>query len=584
MYFWRQIDLTSARRPILLQNEVDIFVQDGVGLYDGRFKLDGYQNGRVYLTTHRVCYVDNIRSATHSVAIALSQVYRIQFSPGLLRSSPKISLYLLPSSSPSTPIALSSPRPISPAIAALHIQSLDLRASLAAVSRPHSPDSNTAFNWICPICSFSNAMKVADSDGPPPPCLTCGIRPTVSVIEQAKEAIAGVNKAAHLYSAHLPIGGVENENGFACPRCTFVNHPSLLQCEMCGATLVSKNLPPTLLDNAVKDLVVNERYSPSPTPPGVRYNDDDIDYIKISFRTGGERIFLDKLKNVLQDRIWERRTRNIGTVGASQDRRSRTSTQRLPKLGIHGLEIQSVKECQRNLELMHSLNDLDSLMQKAKEMVSLAETFAMRLSNAPGVPEEARTALLESSEALSLSSPIVMREMAGSGDETFYAELARQLAEFLDNGVLVKEGGIMTLFDLYALYNRARGLSLISPKDFYRACSIFEKLRLPFRLRQFRTGVVVVQEAYYSDDAVNSMLIDWIKTTSRERGISLGVTAQDVNQRFGWSVTIALEELETAEVSGNLSRDSSVEGTRFYENLINTFRWNWKKEVFQERY
>ncbi|KAK9488383.1 EAP30/Vps36 family-domain-containing protein [Lipomyces starkeyi] len=581
MYFWRQIDLTSARRPVLLQNEVDIFVQDGVGLYDGRCKLDGYQNGRVYLTTHRVCYVDNIRSATHSVAIELSQVHRIQFSPGLLRSSPKIALYLLPPSSPSTPIALSSPRPISPTIAALHLQSLDLRAS-PSVSRSHSPDSNAVFNWICPICTFSNAMKVADSDGPLPPCLTCGIKPAVSVIEQAKEAMARVNKTAHIYSAHLPIA-VENENGFACPRCTFVNHPSLLQCEMCGATLVSKNLPPTLLDNAMKDMVINERYSPSPTPPGMRYNDDDIDHIKISFRTGGERIFLDKLKIVLQDRIWERRTRNIGAVGAAQDRHSRTSTQRLPKLGIHGLQIQSVKECQRNLELMHSLNDLDSLMQKAKEMVSLAETFAMRLSNAPGVPKEARTALLESSEALSLSSPIVMREMAGSGDETFYAELARQLAEFLDNGVLVKEGGILTLFDLYALYNRARGLSLISPKDFYRACSIFEKLRLPFRLRKFRTGVVVVQEAYYSDDAVNSMLMNWIKKTSCERGISLGVTAQDVNQRFGWSVTIALEELEIAEVSGNLSRDSSVEGTRFYENLINTFQWNWKKEVFQER-
>ncbi|KAJ8103010.1 EAP30/Vps36 family-domain-containing protein [Lipomyces tetrasporus] len=581
MYFWRQIDLTSARRPVLLPNEVDILVQDGVGLYDGRLKLEGYQDGRVYLTTHRVCYVDNVRPATHSVAIELSQVNRIQFYPGLLRSSPKVSLYLLPQSSPSTPPALSSTSPISPLVAALQAQSLDLGAS-PTISRSHSPDPNASFSWICPICSFSNSMKYADIDGTLPPCLTCGIRPAISVIEQAKEARAEASKVAHVYAVPLP-AGVEDEVGFSCPRCTFVNHPSLLQCEMCGATLISKNLPPVLLDNAMNDLVIDERYPPSPTPPGVRYNDDDVDHIKISFRAGGEKMFLDKLKIVLQDRIWERKTRRKGTAGATQDKHSRTSAQSLPKLGIHGLETQSVRERQRNVELMHSLTDLESLMRKAKEMVSLAESFAMRLSNAPGVPAEARTALLQSSEALSLSSPIVMREMAGSGDETFYAELARQLAEFLDSGVLVREGGILTLFDLYALYNRARGLSLISPKDFYKACSIFEKLRLPFRLRKFRRGVIVVQEAYYSDDAVNSMLMDWITKTSRERGISLGVTAQDVNQRFGWSVTIALEELETAEVSGKLARDSSVEGTRFYENLISTFQWTWKLEVFHER-
>ncbi|KAK9367253.1 EAP30/Vps36 family-domain-containing protein [Lipomyces kononenkoae] len=581
MYFWRPIDLTSARRPVLLQNEVDILVQDWVGLYDGRFKLDGYQNGRVYLTTHRICYVDNVRSATHSVAIDLSQVHRVQFSPGLLRSSPKIALFLLPPSTPSTPIGLSSPRPTSPAISARQARSLNLQLSpIVSGSHTPTPDPCAVFNWICPICSFSNAIKLADVDGLPPPCLACGIRPAISVIQQATETIAGIHDTAHVYPAPLPMG-VQNESGFACPCCTFVNHPSLLQCEMCGATLVSRNLPPILLDNAMKDLVINERYSPSPTPP-MQNNDEDIDYIKISFRAGGEKTFLDKLKVVLEDRIWERKARNVRTNGATQGRHSSTTAQVLPKLGIHGLEIQSVKESQRNLELMRSLNDLDSLMQKAKEMVSLAESFAMRLSNVAGVPKEARTALLESSEALSLSSPIVMREMAGSGDETFYAELARQLAEFLDNGVLVKEGGILTLFDLYALYNRARGLSLISPKDFYKACSIFEKLRLPFRLRKFRTGVVVVQEAYYSDEAVNRMLVDWVRKLSHEQEISVGVTAQDVNRRFGWSVTIALEELETAEDSGNLVRDSSVEGTRFYENLINSFQWNWKQTVFHD--
>lgn len=418
-------------------------------------------------------------------------------------------------------------------------------------------DQNISLSWVCPICSFANAIKVSELDNNPPPCMTCGVRPAAAVLATAK--IEYLDKQSRSIPPVQQAGVVEIDTGFPCPRCTFINHPSLRQCEICGAELVSQNLPPRLLEqSALKD---DAGYSPSPTP---KLADEEITYVKLSFRAGGEKVFLNKLKTIIQGRQWD----SASIPSSTNKHHHRHHEQHFPRLGIHGLANMSAKERHQTTELMGSLTDLNSLMNKAQEMVALAESFAVRLASAPGVSIEAREALLQSSEALSLSSPIVMREVAGSQDELFYNELARQLAEFLDNGVLVREGGILTLFDLYALYNRARGISLISPKDFYKACSKFEALKLPFRMRKFQSGVIVIQEAYYKEDTVKGMVIDYIKQLCTEQGKQVGITPQQVNQHFGWSVMVAQEELENAENSGQLCRDSSMEGTRFYLNFI----------------
>lgn len=146
-------------------------------------------------------------------------------------------------------------------------------------------------------------------------------------------------------------------------------------------------------------------------------------------------------------------------------------------------------------------------MIRAKDLVKLAEDYAKYLaqSDTSGLSEQARQSLAYSTQALGLSSVAVTKELAASDDsKLYYGELARQLAEFLtdnkqwhasisdiDSGVtsnqaatnsktgstsytsvLDREGGIITLFDLYAVYNRARGVSLISPQDLYKSCSL----------------------------------------------------------------------------------------------------------------
>lgn len=106
-------------------------------------------------------------------------------------------------------------------------------------------------------------------------------------------------------------------------------------------------------------------------------------------------------------------------------------------------------------------------MARAKDLIILAEQFATKLSSLPSTASsDARLALKESTEALGLSTPIVTKEIAG-GQDAYWSELARQIAEFLTStdsrgqSILKREGGIIPLIDLFAIYNRARGIGRV---------------------------------------------------------------------------------------------------------------------------
>ena len=58
-------------------------------------------------------------------------------------------------------------------------------------------------------------------------------------------------------------------------------------------------------------------------------------------------------------------------------------------------------------------------------------------------------------------------------------ELSRQLADFLAKP-LQQSGGIMTLPDVYCLYNRARGTELVSPDDLLQAIKMFDQVRIAY--------------------------------------------------------------------------------------------------------
>lgn len=233
------------------------------------------------------------------------------------------------------------------------------------------------------------------------------------------------------------------------------------------------------------------------------------------------------------------------------------------------------------LVIGNAFEDLEALMASAKQIVALAETLARESGMATNEGSaETNAVLSESAAALGM---VTTKDMLGSGSETLYlSELSRNLAEYLTDdreGILHREGGIISLIDLWAVFNRSRnGVELVSPSDFQRAAELWEKLKLPVRLRRFKSGLLVVQRYDWSDEKTVRQLQNWMEDLRRvppDEAIpwdwtqfGRAVTAQEAAQRFQWSVGVAAEELEMAEDRGVLCREEGIEGLRFWMNHI----------------
>ncbi|KAL8927481.1 MAG: hypothetical protein Q9208_002286 [Pyrenodesmia sp. 3 TL-2023] len=540
---------------------------------------------------------------------------------GFLKSSPKVTLY--PKSIKRSPYS-SQGRAATPAsfqptyLPRTATASPGARASSPSITPqpvPGSPRSNNV-TWVCPICSYSNPVPSnfdaasANVHTPLPPCLACGIKPPLALILKAAIASAlGRTNSSHP-AIPIPTHGNQHDRGgnhssdrgnpvadstqvstdsrFQCPRCTFQNHPSLLQCELCGAPLISaedsgrQRLP--------SDPVRPE--SPGPCLDSQAFGfENDAEGVKFSFRAGGEKIFYERLKGAMTQRKWllqnappipmpnQLPSAISGTPSESQVFRGPRDSR--PKVvGIAGLERRGL-ELRKKTEAVigGAFEDLEALMASAKEIVALAEEFAQQ-STEKG--SEGDALLAESATALGM---VTTKEMLGSStgsDSLYVSELSRNLAEYLTDdakGILRKEGGIMSLVDLWAVFNRTRGgVELISPADFEKAARLWEKLALPVRLREFKNGLLVVQRHDWTDDKTIAQLLAWLQefhAAPPDADIAWdwarfgrGVTAQEAAVRFGWSIGVASEELEMAEEKGTLCREEGVEGIKYWENWI----------------
>lgn len=116
----------------------------------------------------------------------------------------------------------------------------------------------------------------------------------------------------------------------------------------------------------------------------------------------------------------------------------------------------------------------------------------------------------------------------------------------------------MSLADVYCRVNRARGLELLSPEDLLEACKL---LIGPIKLRQFPSGAIVLQLENHDDELVSQETTEVVKKYD-------SISADELARIVGISLLLANERLLVAERLGNICRDESIEGLRFYPNLF----------------
>ncbi|CAM0137254.1 Vacuolar protein-sorting-associated protein 36 [Umbelopsis sp. WA50703] len=393
-------------------------------------------------------------------------------------------------------------------------------APTPVTSTPDTPISKPVATWLCPICSFQNTDDIEK-------CQLCGVLRPANI---------------HINTPSSSESAPESSKN-SCPVCTFINHPSMQRCEMCDTELKSASTTSSAATSLEPE--TPSPSSPSPTPEEV---DDNSPFIKVAFRGSGYATCLSNLKNAIGNRAWEQ----VQKPGPEPDRQV---------MNPRGAGISAIQERIERTQLdaaetlTDAFKDLDGLMAKAAEMVRLAESITTKISKEPQGSSETDTITLNTYlMELGISNPVT-KDSTGSG---YHQELARELSDFLVP-VLERQGGMKSLADVYCLFNRARGVALISPEDLYKASCQFSTLNMPIRLKRYESGLLVIQSLNLSDDRVAQRIFNHVKKYGP-------LTAIKISELENLALPVAVEQLNMTEAKGFLCRDASSAGITFYEN------------------
>ncbi|KAL8278678.1 hypothetical protein RQP46_008970 [Phenoliferia psychrophenolica] len=284
-------------------------------------------------------------------------------------------------------------------------------------------------------------------------------------------------------------------------------------------------------------------------------------------RKGGEKPFYAALKTALVDKAWE------GDSGAAKARRKEG-------VGIDAIMRGMDEEARsREGELDDAFKDLNALMAKAKEMITLARTMNERLSSQPSQLSGGETTLVRASLVnLGLPAEAVTPDMVRD-EQQYHAELAKELKELLRRKDGVLKDGLAGLDEVWCVWNRARGVALVSPKDLQLTAPWLSTSAPRIFLRTFsKSGLTVLHTSRFTRSAFLARLLEQldlrralaesfttafdVERASAERE---GITTLEVAQTEGVALNFAKEMLEELEMqSGDVVRDEQGgEGVRW---------------------
>ncbi|KAJ7467074.1 EAP30/Vps36 family-domain-containing protein [Mycena latifolia] len=555
----RSVDGTIPIPALLYNDEELLSSQEGVGIYDGAQKSANHQSGTIHVTTHRLFYIAAHRASTYSFAVDLSAVSQTDYYAGLFKSSAKVTLHI----------------------------------SVAAATGDPSPNDllDTPFeSWECGVCAYRNPPGLSPAAARI--CGLCGI---------PRDSFPAAVSSPHQLSSSLPASSSlpslpssgshrRQPSSVACPACTFLNHPSLRECEICG----------TELPRAPAVAAIGMQSAPSSRPASPDPSDDEDEdaarMIKISFRKGGDKAFYGVLRRSLKSKAWASTTAAQGDPAATGS-------------GITGI-LRTVESsaAERATDMATAFQDLDALMIKARDMVRLAADLNARLTAAaassstastPLEPEEAtfvRSSLAQLGAQLA-DAPVTQDMVAD--ERRWTAQLARELAGVLQGtgagaggGAkgLMRDRGVIALDEVWGGWNRARGVALLPPSTLLQvAPHLADHTAPPILLRTFASGLRVLHTPPYAHAAFSARLLARLPqvtpTSASDSNAKLVVgeplTTTEVAAAERLAVGLAAEMIGEVEQEGGVCRDDGActirgggEEVRFWGNVFKGYVWD----------
>ncbi|EJD05043.1 uncharacterized protein FOMMEDRAFT_105283 [Fomitiporia mediterranea MF3/22] len=536
--FTRPVDGTIPVPALLYDDERLLASQEGVGLYDGPNKSPAHQSGTVHITSHRLFFIAGAVSSSPlhapppnvelgaSVSLSLDTISHTESYTGFFKSSPKVTLHL--------------------------------RATAEEVGAETISESTFEL-WECEICGYRNPPGL--SPAARNSCGLCGMPRSISSSGTPSSSTPKPTAPLSSSPSLISDGFRESErsqrqrrkpSAIACAVCTFLNHPYLRECEMCGTPLPTADRTTDPISDPASNhgsgaLHVTSKSAPTSRP--------------LSFRKGGDKAFYAALKTALQQKEWEVRWKSGGG-----------SQSHLPS-GLSGISkficgiLQNIDTTALRTErgMSDAFEDLEALMSKAQYMVRLAKGLNEQLTaasrnpnpNSNGVeplePEEAtfvRSSLGQL--GLNMKNTAVTADM--SNDERKYLDqLAAELASVLEGGSdigprrqgeeqkvgIMKKRGIIGLDEVWGGWNRARGVALISPEVMLKTLPFLPHYTTPpITTRILSSGLRVLHTPAYSIPAFSTRLVAQLvtsgpRTTSRiaeDEALSVGLVEELVSE------------------------------------------------------
>ncbi|AMD19955.1 HCL196Cp [Eremothecium sinecaudum] len=511
--YWNYPEITASGQPVLRENEKDIYVEQNVGLYHGKSKILNKQTGRCYLTSQRLIYIDDLINSGESLYLELDDIKDLQYSSKFLKRSARIIIFLK------------------------RYSGSDYRKNRSGVN-PHSSVQKST--WTCPICMVTNESSGELKDRIPP-CLNCGVSPDYSMV--ANTVVTTVSETAN-------IQGGQAVN--TCSACTFINHPQLGNCEICGTRLATAKQAWNNNAAGYRDTRIKIQLESS---SGLK--EGDAPFVQISFHKSDGQIFFQALSKVLESledsQLKHLYNQNLVSVnGVALNSELILNENKTNQIGIASLERSKEQQILKNdILLNNALTDLNNLMALANDIENLYK------NDGGNRDKELPLLIIDRDKFLNKSA--------------FLDEISREIyqlliSEFKDQ--METNGGILvTMVDLYALYNKTMriGTGFISPQEMREACERFPKLGLTeMKLTKVNNRVLCISSGN-SFEFIKKKIINIAEVTP---GSDLLQIAQSLNQNNSntWAIGIVMEVLQNCITEGDLLIDEQISGIHYYVN------------------
>lgn len=539
MECWHFAETTSSGQPILRENEKDILIDQMVGLYHNKSKILNRQKGRIFLTSQRIVYVDDLKPTKNSLSLELSGIKSLQFTSRFLRRSARLILF---------------------------VKKVDNSQIVGPDGEIKGKHDNCTTTWICPICMVTNETEgeFTKSTENCPICVNCGV---AADYEMTKDSLSISYANDYLKDENLENFDPQNNSVNQCPSCTFINHYQIINCEICGTKLPNSKIRHAV--NGVfgfRDSRVHFELE-NPISTGKSVNDEVTNFLQISFRKSDGVLFTQATEKALKDlkkaelsSVYNKNLVSVNGVNVKDGGLTDLPLleTKLSKVGIASLEQSGETQLLNNdIIFNNALTDLNRLMALANDIEQLYTGMSPKL-------------LGERRESGHKPLLILDREKFYN-KSLFLDEIAREIYEFAISEFKTEKerlGYVMvTLVDLYAMYNKCMriGTGLISPQEMREACERFEQLGLKDLKVTKINGRVLCLASKNSFDFVKTKILEIVNEFA---GCDPLLLTQVLNSDSpnAWTFGIITEVLQNCINQGDLVIDEQISGIHYYRN------------------